>query len=334
MGLLKLLKKKFSKEKNEDSSQIEEKTYEAGLAKSRKGFADKLGNLSKKYHKINESYFEELEETLIEADVGVGLSLKIIEELISDAKANKISDSILINELLVDKLFEGYMKGEEELVSDITFNAPFPSVILMVGVNGVGKTTSIAKLANRYKNMGKKVMLVAADTFRAAAKEQLEIWAKRLDVKLISGSDKQDPASLVYDGCQYAKANNYDLLIVDTAGRLQNKDNLMAELSKMKKIINREMSESPIETFLVLDATTGQNGVVQAKSFFTTTAITGIIVTKMDGTSKGGIILSIRDELNIPVRFIGFGETLNDLLPFDLNKYIYALCVSPDSEEE
>lgn len=310
--------------KKEDNLQ----KYDEGLAKSRKGFADKLKSLSKKYKKVNQDYFDDLEEVLIEADVGVELTLKIIQQLFEHAKSKRIDDSEELNELLIDMLFENYMKEDQVLEKDLKFEEGKITVCLVVGVNGVGKTTSIAKLANRYKNLGKKILMVAGDTFRAGAKEQLQIWADRVGVPLVSGKDNQDPASVVFDGVRQAKLGNYDLVIVDTAGRLQNKINLMNELAKINRVIEKELPNSIKESLLIIDATTGQNGVRQARSFYDVTSLSGIIITKMDGTSKGGIILAIRDELGIPVRFIGLGEKVDDLQPFDLEKYLYSLCVS------
>ena len=310
--------------KKEDNLQ----KYDEGLAKSRKGFADKLKSLSKKYKKVNQDYFDDLEEVLIEADVGVELTLKIIQQLFEHAKSKRIDDSEELNELLIDMLFENYMKEDQVLEKDLKFEEGKITVCLVVGVNGVGKTTSIAKLANRYKNLGKKILMVAGDTFRAGAKEQLQIWADRVGVPLVSGKDNQDPASVVFDGVRQAKLGNYDLVIVDTAGRLQNKINLMNELAKINRVIEKELPNSIKESLLIIDATTGQNGVRQARSFYDVTSLSGIIITKMDGTSKGGIILAIRDELGIPVRFIGLGEKADDLQPFDLEKYLYSLCVS------
>ena len=310
--------------KKEDNLQ----KYDDGLAKSRKGFADKLKFLSKKYKKVNQDYFDDLEEVLIEADVGVGLTLKIIQQLFDHAKSKKVDDAEELNDLLVDMLFENYMKEDVALEKELKFEEGKTTICLVVGVNGVGKTTSIAKLANRYKNQGKKILMVAGDTFRAGAKEQLQIWADRVGVPLISGKDNQDPASVVFDGLRKAKNENYDLIIVDTAGRLQNKINLMNELAKINRVIEKELPDSIKESLLIIDATTGQNGVRQARSFYDVTSLSGIIITKMDGTSKGGIILAIRDELGIPVRFIGLGEKVDDLQPFDLEKYLYSLCVS------
>ncbi len=319
MGLLSFLKDKFSnKEKRNEK-------YSEGMEKSRRNFSNKLNELSSRYKTVNQEYFDSLEEILIESDVGVSLTLKVIDDLLEESKQNKISDPKDINELLIDKLFTNYAtKGD--VTNDIVFSSK-PIVLLVVGVNGVGKTTTIAKLASRYINMGKKVMLAAADTFRAGAVEQLSIWAKRLNIDIVTGQPNSDPASVAYEGAKKAKENNVDLLIVDTAGRLQTKQNLMDELAKIKRVIGKEIPNGPQETFLIIDATTGQNGVIQAKSFSEVTSLTGVVITKMDGTSKGGIILAIRDEIGVPVRFIGLGEKMEDLQEFDLDQYLYGLCV-------
>lgn len=332
MGLISFLKNKFAKkeeanetkETKEESVKVEK--YSKGLEKSRENFSNKLSALSKRYKTVNSEYFEELEEILIESDVGISLTLKIIEEVLDESKAKKITDPVQINELLVDKLFVGYAE-KGDIDNDIQFVKEGPTVLLVVGVNGVGKTTTIAKLAYRYINQGKKVMLAAADTFRAGAIEQLSEWANRLKIEIVTGKSESDPASVAYDGAKRAKEKGVDLLIVDTAGRLQTKQNLMAELAKIKRVISKEIPDGPHETFLIIDATTGQNGVVQAKAFAEVTSLTGVVITKMDGTSKGGIILAIRDELGVPVRFIGLGEKMDDLQEFDLDKYLYGLCV-------
>lgn len=320
MGLFKFLKEKFGKKQDKDT-----KTYVEGMSKSRESFASKMSALSKKSKKVNSEYFADLEELLIEADVGVKLTIKTIEELIAECEEKNIFDSEEINELLIEKLFSNY-SSKGELVTDIAFNNK-PTVLLVCGVNGVGKTTTIAKLANRYIKQGKKVMLCAADTFRAGAIEQLKVWADKLNCEIVVGKENSDPASVAFEGAKQAKEKQVDLLIVDTAGRLQNKVNLMNELSKICRVITKEIPDAPHDVFLVIDGTTGQNGVIQAKQFLDCIKLTGIVITKMDGTSKGGIILAIRDELGIPVRFIGLGEKMEDLETFDLDKYLYGLCI-------
>ena len=325
MGLFKFLKEKFSKNKTEETE-----AFNKGMEKSRENFANKMDKIAKKSKKVNKEYFDELEEILIEADVGVNLTMRVIEEVVQESLKNKISDAEEINELVIDKLFEGYNSKGEEIPCDVRFREDGPTVLLVAGVNGVGKTTTIAKLAYRYIQQGKKVMLCAADTFRAGAIEQLSIWAERLGCNIVTGKPNSDPASVAFDGAKKARENNVDLLIVDTAGRLQNKINLMNELSKISRVISKEIPDSPHEVFLIIDATTGQNGVIQAKQFLDCIKLTGIVITKMDGTSKGGIILAIRDELGIPVRFIGLGEKMEDLKEFDLEKYLVGLCIGDD----
>ena len=330
MGLFSFLKNKFSKKENQNTE--EAKSYEKGMEKSRKAFASKLEALSKRYASVNEEYFEELEQILIESDVGVELSLRLIENLLDQAKQEKISDPKSINEALVDAMFVDYATAGESIQNEISFLPDGPTVLLVCGVNGVGKTTSIAKLAYRYLQQGKKVALAAGDTFRAGAVEQLSVWAKRLGVDIITGKEGADPASVAYDGAKFAKEHKIDLLIVDTAGRLQTKANLMQELGKMTRVLSKEIPGAPHETFLIIDATTGQNGVLQAKAFKEVAPLTGIVITKMDGTSKGGIILSIRDELGVPVRFIGLGEKMEDLREFDLDQYLYGLLLGESSD--
>lgn len=320
MGLISFLKNKFKK-KDETTEK-----YNQGLEKSRKNFSNKLQNLSNRYKTVNAEYFEELEQILIESDVGINLTLNIIEEVLNRSKEEKITEPTKINEILVDRMFLGYA-SKGDVVNELSFEKGTPTVLLVVGVNGVGKTTTIAKLANRYVKQGKKVLLVAADTFRAGAVEQLTVWAERLGISIVKGAPEADPASVAFDGVHKAVQEDYDLVIVDTAGRLQTKQNLMAELAKIKRVISKEVENGPQETFLVVDATTGQNGVIQAKAFSEVTSLTGVVITKMDGTSKGGIILAIRDELGVPVRFIGLGEKMEDLMEFDLDKYLYGLCV-------
>lgn len=292
----------------------------------------KLKSLVNVFHKVNDEYFDELEQILIEADVGVELSLDLIDKTRKIAKTNKIDDPKQINELLIDEMFESYQKEGQTLKKDVEFKNDGPTVLLVIGVNGVGKTTTIAKLASRYKKQGKKILLVAGDTFRAGAVEQLIVWSKRIGIDILTGAEGADPSSLCYQGLQKAKAENYDLVIVDTAGRLQNKVNLMNELSKMKRVMGKIIPDAPHETFLIIDANTGQNGVEQARVFKEVTPITGIVITKMDGTSKGGIILAIRDKLGIPVRFIGLGEGIDDLKEFDLDSYLYGLLIGDEDE--
>ena len=323
MGLISFLKDKFKKK------DVTTEKYSEGLAKSRKNFSNKLTNLSNRYKSVNEDYFEELEEILIESDVGISLTLQIIEEVLNKSKEEHITDPTKINEILVDRMFIGYA-SKGDIKNELSFTPNVPTVLLVVGVNGVGKTTTIAKLSKRYLDQGKKVLLVAADTFRAGAVEQLTVWANRLNINIVKGSSDADPASVAYDGVKRAIQDKVDLVIVDTAGRLQTKNNLMAELAKIKRVIGKEIEGAPQETFLVIDATTGQNGVIQAKAFADVTSLTGVVITKMDGTSKGGIILAIRDELGVPVRFIGLGEKMEDLMEFDLDKYLYGLCVEQE----
>ena len=327
MGLFKFLKEKILKK----DKTVQDK-YVTGLDKSRTNFTSKLKSLSKKYQKINEEYFEELEQILIEADVGVNLTMEVIDQVRDDATAKGITNPDEINELLVDKMFVSYAQQGENIVNEIQFAKEGPTVLLVVGVNGVGKTTTIAKLAYRYQKQGKKVLLIAGDTFRAGATEQLTIWAQRLGCEIVTGKENQDPASVAYDGCVKAKKDHIDLVICDTAGRLQNKANLMNELAKMKRVIAKEIPSAPHEIFLIIDANTGQNGVIQAKAFKECTSLTGVVITKMDGTSKGGIILAIRDELGVPVRFIGLGEKMEDLEEFDLDQYLYGLCLGGEEE--
>jgi fused signal recognition particle receptor len=328
MGLFAYLKNKFSKKEETPSSA----KYEKGLAKSRAAFADRLEELSKRYSEVNSEYFEELEQILIEADVGVSLTLKLVENLLDKSQKEGIKDPGKINELLIDEMFVGYVESGASIVNDIQFVPAGPTVLLVEGVNGVGKTTSIAKLAYRYQQNGKSVLLVAADTFRAGAVEQLKVWADRLHCPIVTGLENGDPASVCFDGAKYAKEHGIDLMIVDTAGRLQNKSNLMAELGKMKRVLTREIPGAPHETFLIIDATTGQNGVLQAEAFKEVSDLTGIVITKMDGTSKGGIILSIRDAFGVPVRFIGLGEKMDDLEEFDLDEYLHALLVGDEKK--
>ena len=298
-------------------------TYDKGLEKTRKEFVSKLSMLGIKYTKINEEYYEELEELLINADVGVNTVMNFMDKLRDRVKSEKITDANYLNEVIVDELFIIYVDNDS-LSDKIQMAEEGPTVLLFVGVNGVGKTTTIGKLAHKYVSEGKKVMLIAGDTFRAGAVKQLEEWANRTGA-LFFGKENIDPAGVVFDGLVQAKEENVDIVLIDTAGRLQNKVNLMKELEKVNNVIGRHVPNAPHETLLVIDATTGQNGISQAKAFKEITNITGIVLSKLDGTAKGGIVLAIKEEVDIPVKFIGLGEGMNDLKPFDIENYIYGL---------
>ena len=306
----------------EDKEEV--KIYDKGLSKSRGGFVSRLQDLTHRYSKINEDYFEELEEILIMADVGVNTVMELIDKLKKRVNTDKITDPEELKEVLVDEMFIIYV-NDEILTNKIHFNDKDISVILFVGVNGVGKTTTIAKIADKLKNDGKKVMMVAGDTFRAGAIEQLHEWSNRVGVEFYGGGEEADPSSVLYDGIESAKEKNCDVVLVDTAGRLQNKVNLMNELEKMNNVVSKLVDGGCSETLLVIDATTGQNGISQAKAFKDITNITGIVLTKMDGTAKGGIVLAIKEEVGIPVKYIGLGERKEDLVSFDIEKYIYGL---------
>ena len=332
MGIFNKLKNMFqgnkgnsSDIKSSEKEVVEEvKVYEKGLSKSREGFVSKLANLTNKYRTINDDYFDELEEILIMADIGVNTVMDFIDRLRDRVVKEKISDPELLKEIIVDELFIIYV-DDQVLSSKITYQEKGPTVILFVGVNGVGKTTTMGKIAWRMKQEGKKVLLVAADTFRAGAVEQLHLWSEKVGVDFYGKDEGSDPASVVYDGCQKAKDEDYDVVLVDTAGRLQNKVNLMKELEKMNKVIQGIIEGGPHEVLLVIDATTGQNGISQAKAFQEITDITGIVLTKLDGTAKGGIVLAIKEQLGLPVKYIGLGEGAEDLQVFDIEKYIYGL---------
>ena len=300
--------------------------YVAGLDKSGSSFSDKINSLAARYREIDDDYFEELENILIMSDVGVSMVMKIVAEIKNEVRLQNITNPKEINEIIVDKMFVIYA-NDSVMTTKINYADEGLTVILMVGVNGAGKTTTIGKLANRItKDEGKKVMVAAGDTFRAGAIDQLAVWANRVGVEIVKGNEGGDPSAVVFDALKQAKEKNVDVLICDTAGRLQNKVNLMKELEKMNRIIKREVPDAPHETLLVIDATTGQNGVSQAVEFSKITDVTGLVLTKMDGTAKGGIVLSIKDQLNLPVKFIGLGEQVDDLQEFDLDQYIYGLC--------
>lgn len=312
----------------------ETKIYNLGLAKSREGFGARLNSIANKYKEANSDYFDELERCLIEADVGVNLTMSVLDETEKMAASQHLDNPKEINDLLVDNLFMNYAKSGDSFQTEIKFDPENPTVLLMVGVNGTGKTTTIAKLAKHYKELGKKVLLVAADTFRAGAVQQLSIWANRIGVDIFERGQGADPASVCFDAIKKAINEKYDLVMVDTAGRLHTKDYLMAELGKVNRVIKKVLPVAPQEIWLALDANTGQNGVQQAKVFKEVTPLTGVVITKMDGTSKGGIILAIRDQLGVPVRFIGLGEHEDDLREFDLDRYLYALLVGEDENFE
>ena len=309
-----------------ERSQLEEtvqEKYDRSLKKTRTGFGARLNAFFANFRSVDEEFFEELEELLIMSDVGVQVASNLTEELRYEAKLENAKKPDALRRVIIEKLVELYEKGGN-YDERIHFQDGL-TVMLFVGVNGVGKTTSIGKLAHRYKQAGKKVMLVAADTFRAGAVAQLAEWGRRVDVPVVTGPEKADPASVVYDGMERAVSEGIDILMIDTAGRLQNKDNLMAELEKIGRIIKRVVPEAPHETFLALDASTGQNALVQAKEFSKITPVTGIVLTKIDGTARGGVVLAIREELNIPVKLIGFGEKIDDIGEFNSENFMKGL---------
>ena len=318
----------FSKLKNiikgkEEKQDENVKKYDEGLKETRKNFVNELNVLGIKYHKIDEDYFEELENILIMADIGVNTVMNFMDRLRKRVKSENITDPKELQEVIVDELFIIYVDNDT-ITDKINMAESGPTVILMVGVNGVGKTTTIAKLAHKYGKEGKKVMMIAGDTFRAGAVEQLKIWAERTN-SLFYGKENSDPASVVYDGLKKALDDKAGIVFIYTAGRLQNKVNLMQELEKINKVIGTIIPNAPHETLLVIDASTGQNGIMQAEAFKEITNITGIVLTKLDGTAKGGIVLAIKESVNLPVKFVGLGETMNDLIPFDIEDYIYGL---------
>ena len=322
MGLFKNIKNIFKKEEKEIKNDDIE-TYEEGLSKTRENFVSRLIELSRHHKRIDEEYFEELEDILIMADIGVNTVLSFIERLKKRVKKENITDLEYLKELIVDELFIIYVN--DSIISSKVNYVDGLTVILFVGVNGTGKTTTIGKLAHSLISEGKKVMMIAADTFRAGAIEQLKMWSEKVGSDFYSKNEGSDPAAVIYEGIEKAKEINSDVVLIDTAGRLQNKVNLMHELEKINNVIGKLVPNAPHETFLVIDATTGQNGISQAKSFKEITNITGIVLSKMDGTAKGGIVLAIKEEVNIPVKFIGLGEGMDDLRPFDIEKYIYGL---------
>jgi fused signal recognition particle receptor len=319
MSFFKKLKEKITKQ----TETVTEK-FKDGLSKTRNNFSGKVNDLVARYRKVDEDFFEELEEILIQADVGFDTVMKLIEELKMEVKRRNIQDPGEVQSVISEKLVDIYNSGEEQS-STLNIQENGLTVILFVGVNGVGKTTTIGKLAHKFKSEGKSVLLAAGDTFRAGAIEQLEVWGERAGVDVIKQAEGSDPAAVMYDAIKAAKSRKVDILICDTAGRLQNKVNLMKELEKVKRVIEREVPGAPHEVLLVLDATTGQNALIQAKTFKEVTNVSGIVLSKLDGTAKGGIVLAIRNELKIPVKYVGLGEKMDDLQEFNAEQYVYGL---------
>ncbi|WP_282138006.1 signal recognition particle-docking protein FtsY [Rossellomorea aquimaris] len=329
MSFFKKLKDKFTQSSDNVSVKFKD-----GLSKTRNNFTTKVNDLVARYRKVDEDFFEELEEILIGADVGFDTVMELIDELKLEVKRKNIQDTEDVQSVISEKLVEIY-QGDSDEDSSLNIQDDQLTVLLFVGVNGVGKTTTIGKMAHMFKEQGKNVVLAAGDTFRAGAIEQLEVWGERVEVPVIKQAAGSDPAAVMFDAVQSAKAKKADILICDTAGRLQNKVNLMKELEKVKRVIEREVPGAPHEVLLVLDATTGQNAMVQAKTFKEATNVSGIVLTKLDGTAKGGIVLAIRNELDIPVKYVGLGEKMDDLQPFDAEKYVYGLFSNlVDKEEE
>lgn len=326
----------FKKLKESISSKTESvtKQFKDGLEKTRKGFVEKVADLITRRKKIDEEFFEELEEILIGADVGVNTVMQLIDDLRDEVRKRKIEDAADLQPILSEKLVE-LLRGDEN--NDLRLNPDGITVILFVGVNGVGKTTTIGKLAHHYKQQGKKVIMAAGDTFRAGAIEQLEVWGERAGVEVIKQQAGSDPAAVMFDAVQAAKQRGADILLCDTAGRLQNKSNLMEELNKIFRVIQREIPGAPHEVLMVLDATTGQNALSQAKLFGEKSGVTGLVLTKLDGTAKGGIVIAIRQELSLPVKLVGLGEKMEDLQKFDSELFVHGLfsgLIQENEEEE
>ncbi|RGC52474.1 signal recognition particle-docking protein FtsY [Absiella sp. AM29-15] len=318
MGIFSKLKKTFSGKQEKDQDR-----YLSGLDKTKKSFSERIRRLALGFSGVDEEFLEELMIVLLEADIGIKTAQKIVDEVENRAMDQKLKGFHEISECLIEVMHDMYCEKEDEPFHE---NSDGPTVILMVGVNGSGKTTTTAKLTKQFQEEGKSVVLAAADTFRAGAIDQLAKWADKLNVPCIKGREGGDPSATLVDACRYAKEHQMDVLIGDTAGRLQNKANLMKELEKMRRVCEREIPGAPHEVWLVLDATTGQNGISQAQIFLETTNVTGIILTKMDGTAKGGIVIAIRDLLGLPVKYIGLGEKEDDLRPFDIDSYLYGIC--------
>ncbi|KQO04448.1 signal recognition particle-docking protein FtsY [Paenibacillus sp. Leaf72] len=307
--------------------------FKEGLSKTRTAFVEKVEELITRRKKIDEEFYEELEEILIGADVGVNTVMKLIDELRAEVKKRKIEDAADLQPVLSEKLVE-LLRGDDNEKTALRMSGSGITVILFVGVNGVGKTTTIGKLAYKYKNEGKSVLLAAGDTFRAGAIEQLEVWGQRVGVDVIKQQSGSDPAAVMFDAVQAAKQRGVDILLCDTAGRLQNKSNLMEELNKIFRVIQREIPDAPHEVLLVLDATTGQNALSQAKLFGEKSGVTGLVLTKLDGTAKGGIVIAIRNELNLPVKLVGLGEKMTDLQQFDSEQFVHALFAGLIKDQE
>lgn len=330
MSFFKKMKEKFTG--TSESVSVSEK-FKDGLSKTRNQFTSKVNDLVAKYRKVDEDFFEELEDLLLQADVGVETVMELMDALRFEVQRKNMKDTAGIQSIISEKLVEIYESGKESS-NELFLQDNGLTVILFVGVNGVGKTTTIGKLAHRLKSQGKTVMLAAGDTFRAGAIDQLQEWGNRVGVEVIKQSEGSDPAAVMYDAVRSAKSRGIDVLICDTAGRLQNKVNLMNELQKVHRVIEREVPGAPHEVLLALDATTGQNALVQAQAFKEATNVTGIVLTKLDGTAKGGIVLAIRNKLHIPVKLVGLGEKMDDLQPFDTEKYVYGLFAEGLEQED
>ena len=307
------------------SEDQQEKKYDRGLEKSRTGFGARLNRFLANFRHVDEDFFDDLEDMLIESDVGYDMAMKLSDSLREEVKLENAKSKQEVSNVIIEKMVDLYEEAGQGENPDLRMAAEGPTVIMFVGVNGAGKTTTIGKMAALFKRQGKKVLLAAADTFRAGATEQLDVWAQRDGVDIVTGPENGDPAAVVFDAVQKAKRGNYDVLFVDTAGRLQNKINLMNELAKMKRILTREIPDAPHEVLLVLDATTGQNALNQAKLFKQSTDVTGIVLTKLDGTARGGIVLAIRNELHLPVKYVGLGEKVDDLQKFNASDFVYGL---------
>ena len=313
------------KEDHDQAEDETEKKYDQGLEKSRNGFGARLNRFLANFRHVDEDFFDDLEDMLIESDVGYEMAMKLSDSLREEVRLQNAKNKQEVSNVIIEKMVDLYDEAGAGEQTTLTMADQGPTVIMFVGVNGAGKTTTIGKMAARFKGQGKRVLLAAADTFRAGATEQLEVWAQRDGVDIVTGPENSDPAAVVFDAVTKAKKDNYDVLYVDTAGRLQNKVNLMNELAKMKRILTREIPDAPHEVLLVLDATTGQNALTQAKLFKETTDVTGIVLTKLDGTARGGIVLAIRNELHLPVKFVGLGEKVSDLEEFNAQDFVYGL---------